>query len=159
MLRMILGIIIFLFSIYVGILIKRNYQSRNKILEEIMDFVAFVQGEIAFFGTQINELIAKYNTLENNLLTKVLKDIHIPDNCSAEAYASPYLSEKNRILLSEFISNLTKLNSYSQKEYISNFKNKILQEMNISKQEVESKGDIYKKLSPIVGLAIAIIIF
>jgi len=159
MIRLILGIIIFLLSIYVGILIKRSYQNKNKILEEILDFVAFLQGEIAFFGTQINELIAKYCVLENNLLTKVLINVHIPDKCSTDVYISPFLSEKNRNLLSEFINNLTKLNSYSQKEYINNFKNKILQEINISKQEVESKGDIYKKLSPIVGLAIAIIIF
>lgn len=159
MLRLILGIIIFLFSIYIGILIKRNYQNKNKILEEILDFVAFVQGEITFFGTQINDLIAKYCSSENNLLTKALINIHIPDKCLAENYNSSYLSEKNKNLLSEFIINLTKLNSYSQKEYIANFKNKILQEINVSKQEVESKGDIYKKLSPIIGLAIAIIIF
>ncbi len=159
MLRLILGIIIFLFSIYVGIIIKRNYQNKDKILEEILDFATFVQGEIAFFGTQINELIAKYCKSENNLLTKVLTNVHIPDKCTKEDYVCPYLNEKNKNLLSEFIINLTKLNSYSQKEYITNFKNKILQEIKISKQEVESKGDIYKKLSPVVGLAIAIIIF
>lgn len=159
MIRLALGIIIFMTSIYVGISIKRFYVSKCKIYDEMLDFVTFTQGEIQFFGTNINDLIQKYTTSNNNLLSKSLKNIHIPDKCNKEHLDSTYLSEKGKNLLIEFINSLSKLNSTTQKEYIENFRNKIIQEMEYSKTELDNKGDIYKKLSPFVGLAIAIIIF
>lgn len=159
MIRLALGIIIFMISIYIGILIKKFYANKCKIYDEMLDFVTYTQGEIQFFGTNINELIQKYCKDNDNLLSSTLKGVNVPEKCNKESFNNQYLSEKGKNLLLEFINSLSKLNTSSQKEYIDNFKNKILQEMQFSKTELDNKGTIYKKLSPFVGLAIAIIIF
>lgn len=159
MIRLIIGIIIFMISVYVGIVIKKFFVSKCKIYEEMLDFVTFTQGEIQFFGTNINDLMCKYCTNNDNLLSNALKNIHIPDRCSEEDLQTNFLSKNGKILLIEFINNLSRLNSVTQKEYIANYKNKILKEMDVCKLELSSKGEIYKKISPFVGLTIAIIIF
>lgn len=124
----------------------------------MLDFVNFTQGEIQFFGTNVNDLIEKYVKENDNLLGKTLKNIQVPDKCDKNSIESPYFSEKGKNLLLEFINSLSKLNSSTQKEFIESFKNKIVQEVQFTNLEVTSKGDIYKKLSPFVGLGIAIII-
>lgn len=159
MTRLAIGIIIFMISIYTGISIKRFYSNKCKIYDEMLDFVLFTQGEIQFFGTNINDLIQKYCNSNSNLLSKALKSIQIPDKSKIEDLECIYLSEKGKNLVLEFINSLSKLNSCTQKEYLDNFKNKIIQEMQFSKTELDGKGDVYKKLSPFVGLAIAIVIF
>ncbi len=159
MIRLFIGVIIFMISIYVGIVIKKFFVSRCKIYDEMLDFVTSTQGEIQFFGTNINDLIQKYCQTNENSLSSVLKNINIPERCSIEHLQTNYLSKKGKNLLIDFIINLSKLNSSTQKEYIENYKNKILKEMDVCKLELTSKGEIYKKLSPFVGLTIAIIIF
>ena len=123
------------------------YKERVKVIERFRNFVAFCESEISFFKTEMCSVIDKFRE-EGNKYDDLIFD---PDKKS-------FLRSKGTTkAISDFFSQITLLDAENQKYFFADTKNKIQQILETGQKDVELKGQMAKKLLPILAIGIFIL--
>ncbi|MFA6866147.1 MAG: hypothetical protein WCR54_01390 [Clostridia bacterium] len=139
---LIAGILIFISSIYLGIGVSNIYKNKVDFYEDLLYFINFCNSEITYYNKTVDQIIEKYNN--NNPKSKLIGNI-VKDNECIEIYE-------------ETIGGIRNLDKDSQQAFFDLQSSKV----ELAKQKAsiswENKGKIYRKISPLVGLGIMILI-
>ncbi|NLL56846.1 MAG: hypothetical protein GX242_06510 [Clostridiales bacterium] len=148
MYSIIAGILIFASSIYICIAINNIYKSRCDYLMEIPRFINFCDGEIAFYKLTIEELYQKYSeNYPNSLIIKSI--ISAQDNINFS---------KEQKIVEQIIEGIKTLDRQSHKAFFHSMTDMVNLEIERAVNEVNVKGKMAKRLSPLLGLGILILL-
>jgi hypothetical protein len=148
MYSIIAGILIFASSIYIGTAINNIYKNRCDFLMEIPRFINFCDGEIAFYKLTIEELQEKYSQLHPNSL--IIKCINNPkDNINLR---------KEMIIIEQITDGIKLLDRQSHKAFFSSMLETVNLEIKRAINDANVKGKMAKRLSPLLGLGILILL-
>lgn len=161
MISVIAGGLIFSAMIYAGILVKNQYALRYKNLKEINDFASFMLREISMYKTPVNSIIDKFTIdkdKSNNILVMYKEQVNKDFNNIYQLTDHIYFMDKDRQLITGFLSNIGKANLKEEKKLIENF----IKEINLlvieSKTALDKDGKLYSQLLALIGFAIMIIV-
>lgn len=148
MYSIIAGILIFASSIYIGIAINNIYKTRCDFLLEIPRFINFCDGEIAFYKLTIEELKEKYSSLHPNSM--IIKYMNNPkDNINLKR-------EMN--MIEQITDGIKLLDRQSHKAFFSSMLETVNLETERAIGDANVKGKMAKRLSPLLGLGILILL-
>ena len=162
--KVILGIAIVVFTSYCGRFFAKKHRIRKRFYNEFFEFNERYLNEISYYKRPITEFMAKYpaNGEFKRLLTDFYDSLREKSTPFAvfskalEEYDFLRTDEKSFIL--DYFSMLGKGDSFSQKEYFSGNKKRLLDLKEESEKQSNRYGDLYFKLGFLVGLAVLIII-
>ncbi len=141
------GVLILIASTILGISINNMYLARVKIAEELYKYVGFTQSEISFFRTGITEMNEKYAKTNKNDFTRLLSGGMVHN-----------VAQSTVKLLNDFTDGLAKLDLASQKDFTNTYLSFVNEEIAALKKESEVKGKLFKRLSPVLGIAVFIMV-
>ena len=142
------GVLILIASAAIGAAINNMYLARVKTAEELYKYVVFSQSEISFFRTEIVAMNEKYASGSGNDDFKKLLN-----GTSAGGAA-----QSTAKLFNDFTWGLSKLDLSSQKEFTDTYLGFVNDEIAALKKDSEVKGKLFKRLSPVLGVAIFILV-
>ncbi len=151
------GILIVVACTYIGIGIDGYYKSKIAVLREFQDFIGFAMAEICFMKTDICGLLAKYAERQTKL-SEVLIVIKNPHECAQNGLPLVCLTSSEKQLITDFIKGIATLDINSQKAYAEQYTAKVCAYVDSLEQARNTKGKLAKKLAPLIGLGIMIII-
>lgn len=142
--KYILLLIVFVTCVYVGFEIKKYFENRVKLSDEILSFCEYAKKQIDFYNTPKDQIIMQYNSV---FLMKVLSgenDQLLSDN------------ENNKV--QEFLSSIGKYDAQNEvsniefyKLYFQTLKEKCV-------QDLQKKGGLSLKLSILIGILLCILL-
>jgi hypothetical protein len=142
------GILIFISSIYIGMSISNIYKHRCELLQELPIFINFCDGEIAFYKLTIEEIFEKYQLLHPDSLLMLCIN-HPKEN----------INYKNVItLLNGLTDGLKTLDRQSHKAFFETQRNNISVEIDKAVKDANIRGNMAKRLTPLIGLCILILL-
>ncbi|HKL73979.1 MAG TPA: hypothetical protein VJ903_03710 [Clostridia bacterium] len=142
------GILIFGVSIYIGFAINNIYKSRCDFLYEIPLFINFCDGEIAFYNLTIEEIVEKYSQVyPNSLIMKCINNQN--DNIN-------YKNELN--LIQTITEGIKSLDRQSHKAFFTSLRETVALETEKAVKDASIRGNMAKRLSPLLGLGILILL-
>lgn len=142
------GILIFLASIYIGFAINNLYKSRCDFLYEIPQFINFCDGEIAFYKLTIEEICTKYSSLHPNSL--IMKCVNNPKESIN--------FKKELSLIYRIFEGIKTLDRQSHKAFFNSLRDTVAVETSNAIKDAGIKGKMAKRLSPLLGLGILILL-
>jgi len=158
MLHIVAGVLIIASSVFLGYSVKNMYDLRCKIADEFFRFINFAQSEISFYRTDLKQLIEKFAEENINELAEILTSLPEPQNVKAEDIKSLHTAFSTKKLIAEFLRGISSLDKGSLDAHVETFKNYCQQDIAVLKNDVEFKGKTFKKLSPLLGIAVLILI-
>ena len=152
------GSLIFLSLTYIGFGIENYYKMKVQVFYEFLDFIDFANNEISYLKTDIISLIKKFHTNYSSKFSESLLKIENPNKFSIENYNIFYLSNNEKQMIITFIQDTTKIDFIGQKQYFESYKNKTKKHINKIEEDKNIKGGLAKKLAPLLGIGILIIL-
>lgn len=152
------GILIVIAFTYIGIGIDNFYKTKINILNEFCEFIQFAQSEICYLKTNIIEVTKKYNSIYGSRLSIALNEIKNPVEIKAEDLRLVMFTPKEKQLFVTFIQEISRLDSDRQKAYAIEYKKNVKEHIESMQKEEQTKGKLAKKLAPLLGLGIMIVI-
>ena len=144
-LKIISGALIIAASVFLGNGISSYYKNKKKFLEEAQDFIGYVRSEIDFYNREIDEIIREYAAKNpKSDLTGILSGEKKPKNYET--------------MLTEYIEGVKRLDKSSQKGFSDDFSAKIKRESEKNEKDAKNKGDTIKKIAPLAGIAVFILL-
>lgn len=144
-LKIISGALIIAASVFFGNGISSYYKNKKKFLEETQDFIGYVRSEIDFYNREIDEIIREYSAKNpKSDLNGIL---------CGEKKPKTY-----ETLLIEYIEGIKLLDKSSQKGFSDDFSAKIKRESEKNEKDAKNKGDTIKKIAPLAGIAVFILL-
>ena len=148
MIKYIGGALLIVLGWIVGQSIFFIYKDRVSLLERFSRFVSFTESEISFFRTELSTIIDKFKEKDNRYDEMIFTE-------NKKSFV------KNKMItetINGFFDQMTRLDAENQKYFFSETKNNILQWLEKGKRDVEIKGQMAKKLLPILALGIFILL-
>lgn len=152
------GILIVIAFTYIGIGIDNFYKTKIAILSEFCEFIQFAQSEICYLKTNIIDVTKKYNLLTSTKLSLAFTEIKNPVLVKPEDIHMAMFSAKEKQLFITFIQEISRLDSDRQKAYAVDYQKRIKDYITTLQKEEDTKGKLAKKLAPLLGLGIMIVI-
>ncbi len=152
------GVLILIACCYGGYGIDNFYKCKLTTIKDFLSFINFTLTEISYLKTSMPNVIEKYHKNYPSKLSKALKTIENPQTADNQSININFLSENEKTLILSFIRDITRLDMAGHKAYIEDYKhkvNKITQEL---EKDMRTKGNLAKKLAPLLGLGIMIVI-
>ncbi len=149
--KIISGILIIVASFLLGSSLSYAYRKRIKFLNDFLEFIAFSEGEAQIYKREMKVIIKKFaegcsgefaQFLENRFLEK--------DNTETDT------EDKRQV--EEFVAGMEELDSASQKNFIELCKTRAEKSLVEAEANEKSKGAVLKKLLPLGGAALFLII-
>lgn len=142
MYSLIAGILIFISSVYLGIGLGSTYKNKLDFYEELLFFINFCNAEITYYSKTIDEIINKYkqNNESNRLFGIILKE----KECAA--------------VFEELIIGIKNLDKESQKNFIEMQTEKVKAAKERANKNWDTKGKLYRRITPLIGLVILILL-
>lgn len=145
MLKWIVSFIIIICATYIGTFLKKHFKRRATFYSDYEKFISFCYERISSSLTPIDELKGSF-----------------PSDKDFQAFLRgervDILSKKEKELLDFTIEQIGKRDCENTLSFLSKEREGALKLKEKSNEEVKKKGDLYFKLSIIVGLAIALVI-
>lgn len=175
MANIIAGILIVLSSFLLGGAMAGLYVGRIKFLTEFLDFIAFAEGEIEFYKREMKPLTVKFTEGKQTEFCKFL----LSTNCevgegketvefkvgterinteATEEVKVKQLPDIDKMLVIEYLEGMANLDRNSQKGFSALLTGKVKKQLASAEQDSKIKGSLIKKLFPLVGVALFIII-
>lgn len=145
MLKWIVSLIVIICSVYIGNLLKKSYKRRGKLYSDYERFVGYCTERISTSLTPIDELKRTF------LCDKDFQSLLTGEKCEV-------LTKKEYEELSSFINGIGKSDCENTLSILSKEWGHALSLKENGEDEIKKKGDLYFKLSIILGLAIALVI-
>ena len=148
MIKYIGGALLIVLGWIVGQSIFFIYKDRVSLLERFSRFVSFTESEISFFRTELSTIIDKFKEKDNRYDEMIFTE-------NKKSFV------KNKMItetINGFFDQMTRLDAENQKYFFSETKNNISQWLEKGKKDVEIKGQMAKKLLPILALGIFILL-
>ncbi|MDD4316660.1 MAG: stage III sporulation protein AB [Clostridia bacterium] len=151
------GILIVIACTYAGIGIDGYYKTKIAVLREFLDFIDFALTEITFMKTDVVSLVKKY-ALKQSRLSNALSAINNPCEAEVGNLALVWLTAGEKALVLDFVKGVAALDHSSQRGYAEEYKAKVSQYLRGAEETRATKGKLVKKLAPLLGLGIMIVI-
>lgn len=148
--RLIAGVLIIIASVLLGGAVSGVYKRRIKFLNDYLEFISFSEGEIQVFRREIKLLIERFTKERDGDFSQFLRRRFLDnENCA---------SDDDKLSVEEFVMGLSELDSESQKGYIELCKERAEKSLREAEQNEKIKGATIKKLLPLGGAALFLII-
>lgn len=142
------GAIIFIACVYLGTAADRVYKKRYEILTELPLFIDFCDGEIAFYKLPVQEIFNKF--LERYPKSLVSEAMSATDDSTVFA--------KAKLIINETAQGISALDRQSHKAFFTVQRNNITIETAKALKDSEIRGKLFKRLAPLLGLGLFILI-
>lgn len=160
--RYFLFVIILVTCGVIGYHVKNKYKKQNDMLVYLYDFVEYLHINVLIYKNNISEIINNYliqqnnkNAKFNNLFQKNSKISSInPDFLDNNIF-----DENIKSNIKTFMLNLGKSELRHECEKIAEFKNILKSQIDKTRVEIKSKGDLYFKIWLSIGLVIDIVLW
>lgn len=145
MLKWIVSLIVIICSVYIGSLLKKSYKRRGKLFSDYERFICYCTERISTSLTPIDELKKAF------LCDKDFQSLLKGDKCEI-------ISKREYEELESFINGIGKSDCENTLSILSKEREHAHSLKEKGDDEIKKKGDLYFKLSIILGLAIALVI-
>lgn len=145
------GILIVVASFILGASLSGIYARKVRFLTDFLDFIAYTEGQIGFYKTEIMPLIEGYSYSCDNEISKFLKKKYI------EKVTDRYFPAECKEV-EEFIEGISAMDTYSQKGYLSLVRTKTEKALSAAENNYSVKGGLVRKLIPMLGVVVFIIL-
>lgn len=152
------GILIVIACTYIGIGFDSFYKNKIKILKDFSTFIDFSVAEISYLKTDIPSLLTKNNQMNSCRLSKALMSIDNPIDFNSQQLCISMLNLSEKELIVNYIKDISRLDINAQKAFAEEYKQRVNKYIKNIEEEQSVKGKLAKKLAPLVGLAVMIII-
>lgn len=151
--RLLLGIILLLFCMFVGYCLSNKYYFRRVFYSDFITFNTILTQEIAFKHTTIINIIKNQ---DKNTDFYCLLNKHI--NGEKVQIDSHYLTIDEKNFTYEYLDKIGRFDKNTQLEYLKNVNNMILDKQKDSILDEKKYKTLYIKLSFLIGLILLIIV-
>lgn len=145
MLKWIVSFIVIICSVYIGSLLKKKYKKRGALFSDYERFIGYCTERISTSLTPIDELKRSF------LCDKDFRSLLNGEKCEV-------LTKREYEELGNFINGIGKSDCENTLSVLSKEREHALSLKEKGGEDVKKKGDLYFKLSIILGLAIALVI-
>lgn len=145
------GTLILIASFILGASLSGVYAKKVKFLTDFLDFISYTEGQIDFYKTEIMLLIEGYANTNENEIGKFLKKKYF-----GNASEKGCLSEGEQV--EEFIAAVSSMDTVSQKGYLNLIRKKTEKSLAAAEKNYSVKGGLIRKLIPLTGVAVFIIL-
>ena len=153
-------ILLFILIVYVGYGILSYYKKRRQFYEDLINFVNYLNTEIAFLKTDLISLVEnncdKYHREMNCALQNYLKILKYGKGVVQNKIS--ILKDDENLELDNFFNSLGKTNLQEQQVCIAHYKERFSQQKLATEQEIDKKGSVYFKLCIVLGLGVCIVL-
>lgn len=150
MAQLIAGSLILIASFFLGSALSATYSKRVRFLSDYIDFLAFAESEIGFYKREMDELITNFATGGGGDFRKYLTEKFIAGREIKPADEAG--------LVEEFVTGMASLDLNSQRGFTALCRQKADRALRDARENATTKGSLVKKLTPLVGAALFIII-
>ncbi len=123
------------------------YEDRIYILERFRDFILYCESEITFYKTEMDIIIDKFRDRTNKLDEIIFN----------EKNKNIAVSSETSKLIKNFFCRIRTLDSESQKGYFSEIQIEVNSLIEKATKELNVKGKMLKRLTPIAAIGIFIL--
>lgn len=145
------GILIVVASFILGSSLSGIYARKVRFLTDFLDFISYTEGQIDFYKTEMTPLINGYVNSNDNEISKYLKKKY-SDNVTEKLFVSEGAQ------VTEFIDGISGMDTVSQKGYLNLVRSKTEKALIAAEKNYSVKGGLVRKLIPMIGVVIFIII-
>lgn len=150
MAKPIAAILILLASFILSRTLPDIYKKRVNFLSGFLEFITFAIGEIDFYKREMEIVIENFTKDRRGEFTDFLKDRYL--------FKKEVEIDSDRRIVEEFISRLTELDCSAQKNYSEMYIEKVKKLLVTAEETYKSKGNLMRKLVPLAGAALFVII-
>lgn len=161
--KLIIGIIIVVFTTLCGYLLAKKYRKRKLFFKELSEFNERFLSEISYYRRPIKEFAFKYaykgefaNLLQDYF--EGIEDRALEEKSLLDEPVYSFLKAEEKQVVEDYFLMLGKGDSASQKGYFSSVKNGLLTLKTNAETACKKYGDLYVKLGFLCGLLILILI-
>ena len=150
--------VILLASGYIGLHFKKHYKSRHFLLIEFYKLAEYIRLEINFKKTAITDILKNFTT-ENPEIRRIINDIisaRQNGKTTEDALKSNLLKDEKKLLI-EFFDKLGSKDIESEISDIDLLIGKLKTLTAVTEKDIKHKGDLYFKLSILIGLMVCVI--
>jgi len=160
-------ILIFLCSIYSGQTFKRRIIKRIESFERIITMIDLIQMQINYLSSDIDELINtllkesefKGSSFISGLKRNLCSGLPLDESWQKAAEESfDYLSSEEKSVIISFGNHIGKSDIEGQRKNCAIHKEKINRLLENERKKYEKKGNLYSRLSIIIGIMIDLIL-
>ena len=130
-----------------GISLYSVYEDRINILERFRDFILYCESEITFYKTEMDIIIDKFRDRTNKFDEIIFN----------EKNKNIAVSSETSKLIKNFFCRIRTLDSESQKGYFSEIQIEVNSLIEKATKELNLKGKMLKRLTPIAAIGIFIL--
>lgn len=152
------------------------YVGRIKFLTEFLDYIAFAEGEIEFYKREMEPLTVKFTEGKQTEFCKFLlsatnlvagewkETVEFKDETekiktkTTKEVKDILTTDIDKMLVIEYLEGMANLDRNSQKGFSVLLTDKVRKQLAAAEQDSKIKGTLIKKLFPLVGVALFIII-
>lgn len=145
--KAIAGALIFAAFVILGFSLNDGYRKRVVFLNDFIKFINFSKGEIDYYQIELSDLIDKFCENNDSEFCRLLRE---NDKNS--------FGKTEEKLLVEYINGISSLDRASLADFINYTLEKAEKELTLAENNVRLKGNMYKKLLPLVGLGLFIVV-
>lgn len=162
MFKFIFATAVFLVFGYVGFTIYNHYKNKQEIIKSFNDFIEFSRSEIEYMRTDIIKLCKKFcsafkvNKCFKQILDSFTEKLNLNNN--QEEKKVFFLESKDLEVIKNFLNGSTKLVNGNNLGFFEYHKKKAQELFSKATEEVKTKGELYKKLSILVGIFLFILL-
>lgn len=165
MTSVIAGALLMLAAALIGIGVKRIFCERLKIFEQFQQLTIYLEREVAHLKTPIITLLNSY-VLEGKgrfceIIKRYAEKLQYGYQSSNEIYLltkTAYLSHADNLLIANFLFGLGKGDLQMEITNLQRFNGIFAEKTQQFKKELKQKGEMYYKLSVLVGIALMILV-
>lgn len=165
MIKFIVGVCIVAFTSFCGYVLSKKYRQRKSFYAQFYQFNERFLSEITYYRRPIKEFIEKYAYREEfaELLDEYVQTLGQGNKNPSERDFSglpafSFLSKDETDFVNDYFLMVGKGDSASQKGYFGSAKSVLNERKDVTQAEAKRYGDLYIKLSFLLGLAILVVI-
>lgn len=147
------GILIFVASCLAGVSVGNAYKQKITILTDFLKFVRFCKADITYLRLNVGETITKFCEENKGMFSNRLLGYTNVSTLKIER-----ISDTDNRLISDFMNALSKLISSDAEEFFQFYLQKAGEMVESAEKEYRGKGSVAKKLCPLAGLTILILL-
>lgn len=152
------GILIVIAFTFIGFGYDNYCIARLNIIKDFSNFIDFSIAEIAYLKTDLLSLITKYDNLQSSTLSKALLTVKNPTLLYVDDLKLSLLTASEKQLIVLFIKDISRLDTDGQRAFANEYKLRVNTQIQYMQDKQLTKGKLFKKLAPLLGLGIMIII-
>lgn len=166
MVKYIAYFMVFVAICYIGFSLKQIYQKKYRFYKEFCEFNQMLLDEITNYKSQLIKVIDKYLSVNKNNLSKILttykenlqNNIIVFENANDIIPKSLFLSKEERLEIVDFFNNLGKSSYENEVQFLKRNLDNMKIKTTKAKEDTTKKGDLYFKLSIMLGFAVILLL-